>query len=576
MFYFKQLLWFISLRKFQILLGIICVMATSILGVFQPKLLGIVIDQINNGKLSDEFWISATTIQALIAFSFFFLTIIWLLCLFNNVILVEKLLRIKLFEHLTKMTSTFFRRYNYGHIINISSTDTPNIGNAFGFGLSSATQVIVGGLVVIVTMLSTSVYMTIAACIPLLIIVYGNKILGNLVQSYYQNLQETKGLMNQHSLETVSAIRLIRSYCQKENHVSEFKKIGEEHIRRSNKAILVRNIIPLLGTLVVGISQAVSLACGITLLFYDQITIGQLIAFNMYIVLLIWPIESYGQSIDTFMNSTSALKRYNDVTDYSPEITNPPNSIENIVPSHIKFDDLSFKYPESIAYTLKNIDLTIEQGQTIGIVGKTGSGKSTLLKQLLLQNPIPSNSIFVNKVPIEDISLETIRSWIGYVPQDYMLFSKSIKENIAFGNPVATLEQIEQVIEATALKNDLLSMPDGIDTLIGEKGIKLSGGQKQRIALARALLRDPEILLLDDSLSAVDAESEAKILTSLLKIRKGKTTVIVSHKLSTISNANQIVVLKAGEISERGNHSELLKIDGWYKKQFDQQLFKGQ
>ncbi len=278
-----------------------------------------------------------------------------------------------------------------------------------------------------------------------------------------------------------------------------------------------------------------------------------------------------GELINIMQRGNASLDRVQETLDYVQDVQDPitPQAVEN--PEMIGFKDVVFQYPSSQVLNLSNIQVNIRQGETLGIVGKTGSGKTTFIKQLLREYPVGKGVLSIGGIPIQDLPLQQVRDWIGYVPQDHVLFSRTVRENILFGRHDATEEDLVNAIELADFKKDLEMLPDGLTTLVGEKGVALSGGQKQRISIARALIKNPEILILDDSLSAVDAKTEAKIIDNIRKEREGKTTIITTHRLSAVQHADWIIVLEDGQVVEEGVHDVLLENGGWYKEQFDRQ-----
>jgi len=287
--------------------------------------------------------------------------------------------------------------------------------------------------------------------------------------------------------------------------------------------------------------------------------------------MLIWPMISFGEFINVLQRGSASAGRLDDVLSEQPDVRDADDPVEPDLPESIEVRGLTFTYPSAAAPSLTNVSVRLERGQTLGIVGKTGSGKSTLLKQLLRQYPLPSEMLFLSGVPAESISLDRLKMWIAYVPQEHLLLSKTIRENIALGKPDATSEEVARAVEMASFTDDVSQLPQGLDTLIGENGVMLSGGQKQRLSIARALLIDSEILLLDDSLSAVDARTESRIVANLRRERAGKTTLITTHRLSAVSHADWIVVLDEGRVKEEGTHEQLMLLGGWYRQQWDRQ-----
>jgi len=318
-------------------------------------------------------------------------------------------------------------------------------------------------------------------------------------------------------------------------------------------------------------SYTIGLGFGAYLVFHNQLTLGELVSFNVYLGMLIWPMFAIGELINIMQRGNASLDRVQETLSYQPDVTDPskPNTVDK--PDSIMFEDVSFKYPSSHVDNLKQINIELKRGETLGIVGKTGSGKTTFIKQLLREYPLGVGALKVSDVSLNDQTLETTRGWIGYVPQDHVLFSKTVRENIYFGRTDATNEDLEKAIELADFKKDIDMLPEGLETLVGEKGIALSGGQKQRISIARALIKNPEILILDDSLSAVDAKTEKKIIENIRSERVGRTTIISTHRMSAVQHADRIIVLDDGEIIEAGTHEQLMESDGWYHEQFERQ-----
>ncbi len=299
-------------------------------------------------------------------------------------------------------------------------------------------------------------------------------------------------------------------------------------------------------------------------------------SFNTFLGMLIWPMFAIGELMNIMQRGNASLDRVNETLGYKPDVKEDPNATTLLLPNSISFKEVTFRYPSSSIDNLVNITFHLKRGQTLGIVGRTGSGKTTLLKQLLREYPLGQGAIAISETPIEQLTIDTLHGWIGYVPQEPILFSKTVKENIMFGRSQGTEEELLQALELAAFRKDVEFLPEGLQTLVGEKGVALSGGQKQRVSIARALYVDPEILMLDDALSAVDAKTEAEIIRGIRSERAGKTTLITTHRLSAVQHADWILVLDEGYIVEEGTHEQLVALGGWYKEQYDRQQLEEQ
>ncbi|MEH7333640.1 ABC transporter transmembrane domain-containing protein [Neobacillus drentensis] len=572
----KKLSWFFKENWQRYAIAVSLLILVGILDVLPPKLIGMAIDNIHFGEMSKNKIFHYLSVLLLIMFSSYLITYVWMYKLFGGAFLVERKLRSRFMQHLLKMTPAFYEKNRTGDLMARATNDLKAISITAGFGILTLVDSSVWMLTLLLTMgLFISWKLTLAAIIPLPVMAILMQIYGKRIHARFMEAQDAFGELNDRVLESVAGVRVIRAYVQEQADQNRFDLLTEDVYQKNVKVARIDSLFDPTIKILVGISYLIGLGYGAYLVFHQTITLGNLVSFNVYLGMLIWPMFAIGELINVMQRGNASLDRVNETLAYQEEVENPSNPVAVNAPENIKYKRVTFCYPSSKNNNLENVNVQLYQGQTLGIVGKTGSGKTTFIKQLLRQYPLGTGELSITGVPIEEQKLEQIRNWIGYVPQDHVLFSRSVKENILFGRKDASDQELENAIDLAAFRKDLETLPEGISTLVGEKGVALSGGQKQRISIARALIKNPEILILDDSLSAVDAKTEKRIIENIRQVRNNKTTIITTHRMSAIQHADHIIVLDEGRIIEEGTHKKLIEVDGWYKEQFLRQQIEG-
>ena len=565
----RKLGWFLKLEKRRYIIGILALSLVSVFNLIPPKVIGNIVDKIEAGNLTNSQLFINIIYLVLAAFIMYGLRYIWRVYIFGAAYNLGRILRFRLFQHFTKMSPSFYQKYRTGDLMAHATNDVNAVVMVAGGGVMSAVDASITALVTLFTMVFLiSAKLTLIAVIPLPFLAYATNKLGEKNHQSFKEAQESFSDLNNKVQESVSGIRVTKSFGYGNDEISSF---GETNKKVFSKNIIASKYNALFDPMVlvfVGLSYTLTLIFGGIFISRGEISVGNLVTFVTYLDMLVWPLQAIGWLFNIGQRGDVSYTRIEKLLAEENDVVEK----ENTIPAHngrLEYNINSFSYVGE--ETLSDIKFAIDKGQTLGIVGVTGSGKTTLLKLLLREYDVEDGSIYLNNHNIKDYKLNDLRSLIGYVPQDQVLFAMSIKENIRFADSKYMDKQVEDITKVCGIYDDIVNMTDGFDTIIGERGVSLSGGQKQRMAMSRALIMNPEILILDDSLSAVDAKTEHLILENLKEERSGKTTIITAHRLSAIVHADLIIVMDNGKIIERGTHDQLIAQDGWYKETYNTQ-----
>lgn len=569
---FFKLKWFFREHRKRYMLAIAVLMMASAIEILPPWILGKAIDDMTGGSMTSPTVLRYVGVIVLAAVISYGLNFFWQYRLFGGAIALDRVLRKKLMQQFLKMTPTFYEKNRTGDLMAKATNDLNAVTLTAGFGIMTLIDSTVYMVLIILAMgFFISWKLTIFAMLPIPIMAFLIQYLGKIVHKRYMGAQAAFGEMNDHVLESIAGTRVIRAYVQERQDEKRFDDMSQNVFDKNMSVAYINGLFMPITKIGTGICYVVSLGLGAVLVSNGELTVGQLVSFNVYLGLAVWPMFAIGELINVMQQGSASLDRVQSTLDYEADVKNYETSVMATVPETIGFKQFTFQYPLSQMKNLERISLNLEKGETLGVVGKTGAGKTTFIRQLLREYPLGDGEIVINNLDVSTLSKAQILDWIGYVPQDHILFSRTIRENILFGKEDATDEEIMEAIRLADFEKDLANLPGGIETLVGENGVSLSGGQKQRVSIARALIKNPEVLILDDSLSAVDAKTETKIIGNIQTERAGKTTIITTHRLSGVQHADEIIVLDDGVIVENGTHKQLLKRGGWYKAQYDRQ-----
>ncbi len=570
------------LRRYRktLVWGVATVVMSNVFSVVQPKLIGAAVDKLKIGidtKQLDEYglllYAALVVVFSLLGGFFTFLTRQTIIVVSRH---IEFDLRNDFLSHIQKLSLSYFQNTPTGDLMAHATNDIGAVRNALGPGIMYPTDTLMTFTMVLGLMLWTDWQLTLLALVPLPLVSYVVYRLGKVIHMKSEEKQRQFSAMTMRAQENLSGIRIVKAYVRELYETKRFHSISWEYLKKNLELAKIQSLMWPIMFMLVGCSLVIVIYTGGMKVIGNEMTIGTLTSFFGYLLLLIWPMIAFGWVTNILQQGAASMARLSKIIQTEPEIRDgsmTDRSVKNIE-GEILFRNVSFTHKNSAAPVLKNINLRIRRGMTLAIVGYTGSGKSTLVNLIPRLYDVTGGQLLVDGIDIRSIPIDVLRSQIGYIPQETFLFSDTILNNISYGVDNGTPEHVAQAAEISQIAKDIGDFPNAYETMIGERGITLSGGQKQRTSIARAVMRNPRILILDDALSAVDTYTEEEILKRLRQVMRNRTSILISHRISTVKEADQIVVLDKGSIAEQGTHDELVAKGGIYADLYEKQLLE--
>lgn len=566
--------YFRPYRK-SLVTGILCIFASVVFGLMIPLVVGHAVDDLKVQLTWTKLTRYALTVLgiSLVSGTFLFLQRRILIGMSRH---VEYDLRRDFYAHLVDQSLPFFQEHRTGDLMARATNDLAAVRQLAGPMIMYTLQTLFVVVLVLPLMLRISVRLTLLLFVTMPLVSLTVKYFGQQVHIRFGSIQDFFAQISARAQENFTGVRVIRAYAQEGPEIAAFEDLNKQYAERNLSLVRISAVMRPLMQLLIGAGFALIIWYGGTLAVRGEISVGEFTSFNLYLTRLIWPLIAIGYVVNLYQRGTASLKRMYATFAIKPEITDAPNvTAQPPINGRIEFRDLTFRYlPTDEEPILRGVNLTIEAGQSVAFVGRTGSGKSTLANLIPRLLNAPPGTVLIDDIPVEQYPLAQLRGAVGYVPQETFLFSDTLEENIAFGVKNAERAEVEWAAEIAGLTEDIRGFPDGFEAMVGERGLTLSGGQKQRTAIARAVLRQPKILILDDSLSAVDTYTEEKILAQLRGVMRDRTSIIISHRISTVRDADTIYVLDEGRVIERGTHDELIAAGGEYAALYERQLLE--
>jgi ATP-binding cassette, subfamily B, multidrug efflux pump len=560
--------------KTELIAGILCILAGVIFNLSIPLFVGKAIDENWTSISWSNLTIAALKIlgASIVSGIFLFLQRRILIGMSRK---VEYDLRQDFYTHLVDQPQSFFQEHRIGDLMARATNDLGAVRQLAGPMIMYTLQTLFVVIIVLPLMFRINWWLTLLLFVTMPLVSLTVKFFGQQVHVRFEKIQEFFAQITARAQENITGVRVVRAYAQERAEIAAFSELNRQYAEKNLGLVKIDAVMRPLMQFLIGIGFILIIWAGVPLAIRGDISVGDFTVFNLYLSRLIWPLIALGYVVNLYQRGTASLKRMNAIFAEKPAIVDSPSAVRQPeIAGRIEFRNLTFRYGPNDEDVLRNINLVIEPGETVAFVGRTGSGKSTLVNLVPRVIEAPADTVFVDGISVRNYPVAQLRSSIGYVPQETFLFSDTLAENIAFGVEKAERAEVEWAAEIAGLSDDVRGFPDGFDTLVGERGITLSGGQKQRTAIARAVLRQPSILILDDALSSVDTYTEEKILSQLRGVMRERTSLIVSHRISTVRDADLICVMEEGEIIERGTHEHLLGLGGEYAALYERQLLE--